>query len=378
MEQKRGNDADLFLGLFVLIALIFLACGWAWLKSFSPLRPSQRVYVSFHDVAGLNPNAAVYTNGVRIGTVAGMQLQGKAKVLVVLKIDPGQIVLPQGSGFTILTDGIVGAKYVEVFLPDPNADSLPKPLDESTVTVGTDPIRLEIVANKIAANLDENKIEELHERITSDMDRLTRAADNVSKLSERALPAIDRAGPLEEKLSQCIQELQFMSKKVNKILSNPNFSDDLKQTAAKANETAQHIQLSIRDLNQTLADKSLRGDLVTAMESLDQSADHVQMTIGSINKMAGDKDLRTDMKHILSETQSVLDRVDHLVNEPGFGSDLRETLADTRDTVRRVDTVAAQVNQILNKRHPLLHLIVGRPGFIKQEEPARNKTLTSN
>ena len=105
-------------GLFVLIALIFLVCGWSWMKSFSPLHPSQRVRVMFHDVAGLNSNAAVYADGVRIGTVEDIRLAGRRKVLVGLKINPSEITLPLGCSFGIFTNGLVGARYVEVSLPE--------------------------------------------------------------------------------------------------------------------------------------------------------------------------------------------------------------------------------------------------------------------
>ncbi|MFX5510120.1 MlaD family protein, partial [Acinetobacter baumannii] len=67
METARPN-LQMYVGFSFLIALILLLWGWSWLKNFTG-HPPQRFTVTFHDIAGLNTNAPVNINGVRVGIV---------------------------------------------------------------------------------------------------------------------------------------------------------------------------------------------------------------------------------------------------------------------------------------------------------------------
>jgi hypothetical protein len=51
-----------------------------------------------------------------------------------------------------------------------------------------------------------------------------------------------------------------------------------------------------------------------------------------------------------------------------MGSDVRSTLHKVNDTITHLDLAAQQMNQILEKRSPLMHLMFGRPGYIKAKE----------
>lgn len=81
--------------------------------------------------------------------------------------------------------------------------------------------------------------------------------------------------------------------------------------------------------------------------------------------MSKDLKLRTDVKDILLQARKTLDKVDALFSRPSFGSDLKKTLTSTRAAIGHLDAVARQLNQILDKRAPIMHLMFGRPGQLK-------------
>lgn len=366
-ERSPNTNSDGFAGVFVLVAVLLLLGGWMWLKNYSPLHPPQRFAVSFHNVAGLISNAAVNVNGVKVGDVESLRLEGKDKVLVKIKIT-GAAVIPVGSHFDILSNGVVGAKYVEIILPQEDSDEKLVPLDEKSIVEGNDPVRVEVVVSKIAKQFDDFDFKEAHERVNQHMDQFARAADSVTELTKKLSPAANHAVEVENKIGDLATEMRGTTKRVNRLLDNPDFSSDLKETAQRVKETALSINKTMHELNQTLADKPLRQDLLTAMDRLNQATIHIQDSVESVQKISSDKSLRTDIKHIIGSVNQTMDKADQMLSKPGFGTDMRGALGDVRDTIRHLDLAALQMNSILAKKHPLMHLIFGQPGSVKNAE----------
>lgn len=367
-------------GLFALIAIILLLWGWSWLKSFSLFHPPQRFIVQFHDVAGLNRNAPVNVNGVRVGTVEKLGLKGKGQVQAQLKINSEDVMIPQGSTVTIQTLGLVGAKYVEITLPEIEpGQAAPPPLEPNSIVIGQDPIRVELVVNKIATNLSQIDIARARARLSQNVERMARAADSISETSNkfREAAASTRTAAASanvffskgtssfSRVSALADDWRVTSQKVNKILNNPALSRDLKETAEKARQTADSIQVAVHELNSAIADKNVRADLIDMLNRVDQSTQNIYKSVQVIHKVADDQGLRTDVKQILADAKEAMGKVDDLVSQPTFGADLKVTINQVKTAAGRVDLAARQLNQILNKKRPLLHMIFGRPGYIK-------------
>ncbi|HEY9684013.1 MAG TPA: MlaD family protein [Oculatellaceae cyanobacterium] len=359
-------NSDGFAGIFVLISLILLLCGWMWLKSYSFMHAPQRFGVLFHNVAGLNTNAAVNVNGVKVGSVESILLQGKDKVIVNLKINGENQLIPVGSTFDILSSGVVGAKYIEIALPQSEPGQALKALDGSSEVVGNDPVRVEVVVNKIAKEFEDFDFKEAHDRVNQHMDTFAKAADKIIVLTDKLGPAASKATDVEDKIGDLASEMRGTSKRLNKFLDNPELTSDLKEAALRVKETAISVGNTMHELNQTLADKPLRSDLLTAMDRLNQSTTHIQQSVAAVQQISGDKSLRTDIQHIVNSLNQTLDKADGMLSKPGFGTDMRGTLGDVRSTIKHFDLVARQMNAILERKHPLVHMIFGQPGSMKR------------
>ncbi len=75
--MSNKPNYELRAGMFTIGAVLLVMYGMSWLHgdSFSQLsHPPQRFIAQFHDVAGLNNNAPVNINGVRVGTVEKIEL----------------------------------------------------------------------------------------------------------------------------------------------------------------------------------------------------------------------------------------------------------------------------------------------------------------
>ncbi|MEM9621348.1 MAG: outer membrane lipid asymmetry maintenance protein MlaD [Pseudomonadota bacterium] len=111
----RMRTVEISVGAFVLaglIALVFLAIQVSGV-SLSQSEQSYEITARFDDVAGLRPRAKVSMAGVTIGRVReiGVDLEwGDAIVVMDIFGAPGD--LTTDTGAKILTEGILGARYV--------------------------------------------------------------------------------------------------------------------------------------------------------------------------------------------------------------------------------------------------------------------------
>ncbi len=362
------SSSDVSLGIFTTVGIVILLWGYCWLKGNTSLN-EQRVNVIFDEVAGLHENAPVYVDGVHVGTVYNIDWLGEHRVLVNLHTNSSILKIPVGAKFEILTNGIVGAKYVQIDMPEDSANNPNLPLlDEHSVVHGEHPVRPELAVNKLAITLSDIDMQAVGHTIEADRKRIVRAADQLSILADKAMPVIDHALPLEENVTALSIDLRRTSKKMAAVFDNPRFSSNLKDAAKEAKETAENIRAAIHELNTTLADKPLRQDVLQSLHELNQSTANVAKSLNSLQEVTSDHALRSDMLKILSDIHSDLNEVNDILSKP-MTSDLRGTLNKTNDLIDHLDLAARQMNQILNERAPLLHLMFGRPGRISTAEP---------
>ena len=369
VDKKNERYQDASLGIFATVSLILLVWGFCWLKSYSALRIPQGINVVFREVAGLSQYAGVFVDGVRVGVVDHIEWEGEHRVTTHIRINAPKVMIPQGSKFVILTNGIVGAKYVEVMFPKrKEGESAPPPLEQEAEVKGEDPVRPEIAVNNIAIGLSAIDMVKLNRNFEDDRMRLVRAADELSVLARKAMPVMDRALPLEEEIISLSKDTRMVSRRLSSFLSDPNLSGDLRRTAEEAKETVQAVEVTMHDLTSTLKDKSLRKDLIDSIHTLNNATLNIQNSVEAVHKITGDKELRGDIKDMLKTTSDSLDKVEKVICRPNFGSDVRGTIKDTRDAINEVDQVAKRLNQMLGKRFPLMRMMLGRPGRLKDEE----------
>lgn len=118
----RMQTIEISVGAFVLagaLALIFLAVKVSGV-TLDTSGDNYRVTARFDDVAGLRRRAKVSMAGVTIGRVAKIDVDmDYGEAVVTLEIDGAPGKLTMDTGAQILTEGILGARYVNLL---PGAD----------------------------------------------------------------------------------------------------------------------------------------------------------------------------------------------------------------------------------------------------------------
>lgn len=400
--QKKPEESIHYewrVGFFAFVAFCLLTFGWGWLKSFSMEAP-QRFGVRFADVAGLANNAPVNLNGVRVGVVEKIDLKGKSEVIAHLKITTKDVPITEGSKVTIQTLGLVGAKYIEINLPDvKEGEPAPAVIPTDSVVEGENPVRTELYLNKIATNFSSftddiaaeksrtslrnaleksgttmSSIQSAAEKLDKNMEKLSSATESLKGTSDKFGNTSLSATRFFDEGSSTLKDVKGVSTRMKKILDNPTLTSDLKETAQLARETSENVKAALGNLTKTLEDKPLREDMLNMMTKLSASTESVAVSMKQIDKLVGDQGLRSDLKEITENAKDAVNKANKLVNQPNFATDVSATMQSVKKTSNDVDTVAKQLNQVLNKRNPLFHMMFGRPGYVKETKVKEEKT----
>ncbi len=107
-----GEREDIGLGVLVCL-LGGLALAWLHGRNTTPEIDGYPLYAGFQRSDGLLEGAPVRLAGIDVGVVQGLELKGGFQSRATLLIDTG-IKVPNDSAAVIHTDGLFGAKYVEV------------------------------------------------------------------------------------------------------------------------------------------------------------------------------------------------------------------------------------------------------------------------
>lgn len=122
----RVRTLEISVGAFVLagaLSLVFLAVKVSGV-SFSSRADTYRVIARFDNVAGLRERAKVSMAGVTIGRVSDISVdQEYGEAIVTLELNGGPGGLSVDTGAQILTEGMLGARYVGL-LPGGDLETL--------------------------------------------------------------------------------------------------------------------------------------------------------------------------------------------------------------------------------------------------------------
>ena len=115
--NESPNRRAIFVGIFVLVGLLFLIAGVLTIgnmhKTFSS---KMHVTALFDDVNGLQQGNNIWFSGVKIGTVKKVQFYATSQVRVILSIDESaRQYIRKDAKVKVSTDGLIGNKILVIY-----------------------------------------------------------------------------------------------------------------------------------------------------------------------------------------------------------------------------------------------------------------------
>ena len=275
------GTSEVKVGAVALGALAIFMAVISFLGTFSFAGGGYRMSVLYDQVGGLKEGHVVRYAGVDVGTVRAVNVEGN-KVHAILKIKEG-IRIPQGSNFSIGSDGMLGEKFVAI-LP-------PARIDGRYIEPG------EEVSGSIGANLDDfmassTKVLEKVEGIADALNNVLGDKEVQKSMRDGFLNARDISTNLNT-FSRVMAETAVDNQKDMTIMIR-----QLSQMAERMNSVATHM-----DSIMTGADNNGQSgkDLAAMAQNLATASARVEKMTGTLEKVVTDpkteKDLRTTLQN---------------------------------------------------------------------------------
>lgn len=115
MKNEMSNEAKV--GITVFLAIVVATFGFRFMRDVPMFRQSLEIVTLFERVDGISPGSVVYVNGVKVGSVSGVQLQPDHRVRVSMRIDT-KVTIPRGSVAYLTSLGIVEGKSIVIEIGD--------------------------------------------------------------------------------------------------------------------------------------------------------------------------------------------------------------------------------------------------------------------
>ena len=230
-----------------------------------------RLTTEFDQVAGLNPQSAIRVAGVKVGTVSGIDLDGK-RARVTLSL-PKEFPVYKDAFASLSSIGILGEKYIELDPGHPEAGRLPQDMG---------------IPSKTGMSMD--SLMESLGGIAKDVKNVTKALDE-SIGGEQGRQKLDE---IVDNIRQLTGEFRAMAQEnhgtINATLAN------VEQVSAQLKENLPKLTRQFEDLGRNLNDmvtkgqpelQGLLGDVRKLTQNLQGTSENVKAITDKMNRGEG-------------------------------------------------------------------------------------------
>lgn len=232
------------IGLITIISGALLYYGFNFLRGSDLFSPTNRFYVAYPNVTGLNVSNPVYFNGLPVGRVSGFKLeQNKSRIIVSFDVEE-TLMIGADAKATLANDGLFGGKAI-VLDVGVSADLL-EPGDTLMADIGEDLIPdLEPLSDNLNTTI--TKLNDVLDQITKTdieglVDTLKYSVATITSKVERmdVERPIDSLTLLISSFKQRSDQLEGVIAGSEKLMDSLN-ALPLGQTVAKLNQTMDEV-----------------------------------------------------------------------------------------------------------------------------------------
>lgn len=285
-------------GAVTVIGLLLLGYIIVHLGGFTFGDKGYPVQAVFGQVNGLKEGNAVRYAGVDVGRVQAVQVMPEG-VKVTLMINPG-VKIPEGSRFTISTDGLLGEKFISIVPPGQSSGFIPP----NAVVRGEDPGGME----KLITNAD---------KVMTDLHKLVLSLNEVLG---------------DDKVKAALKDSALNAKEITASLNQ--FSAAL---ARMAQNNEQDVKIMVSNL--TAMSASLR-DVTARVDRLIANVDNNGQTAGDLRETV--HNLKTTSMRI----EKMAATLEGVVTDPDTTKNIKATLQNAREVTEKANTMLTKVSQI--------------------------------
>lgn len=279
------------IGLFSIIAITLLYLGFNFLKGIDFLSATNKYYVVYENIGGLQVSNSVIIKGFAVGRVSNITYDQQKGNTIIVELDiNGGIVLDDSTMAILVSEGFLGEKAIELQIPE----VLGNPLKDG-----------DTLRSRIALGIFES-------------------------LSEQTGPVADNIGTLIRKLSTELENFHdtelLLRETINKVNANLDQTyllikenrENFKITLDNINGMTANLKEASAELQPLLADAGVFVDslnnleLAETLQSMSNTLDNLNILLVNLNEGEGSmgKLLKDDSLYFyLTKTAEDLDKL---------------------------------------------------------------------
>ena len=239
-------------GLFTFIGIVLLGLCIFALGSFS-ITKGYDITVHFTDVSGLPAKSNVRLNGVEVGKVKELKIDG-GEILAILKINEG-VIIYKDSKFAIAATSLIGTNYLQIEQGNASSGILPP---GSHVTG----MSLPSITNMITDAL-------------SSIQNLTGGINDNGKFAEDLNAALENLRNLSGNLNDLIFSLRpYLTKSMQEV----------SELTKASNEVMQDLQTGKGLFPALVSDEKMKQDVEQTLANIKQVSDDAKQFVGQMAK----------------------------------------------------------------------------------------------
>ncbi|MDW8051524.1 MAG: MlaD family protein [Armatimonadota bacterium] len=324
-------------GAMLLIGTALLIGGLRFLQARFSDRGHYLIKVRFPDARNVSVGASVLMAGVPVGFVRAVALEGAPpKAVLTLAIREG-VQIPQGSTFRIAGGLLLPSEArVEIIPPTQMAAALPP----GSLVDGEPPLDLGRALDQLTPEL---------EAVLQETQRTLAAARKLledPQLRRSAQDALQAVARTTEQATRVLRQTELL------IAENRS---SVRHLLANAAEAAREAQRALQAANRLLQDPQLSEDIRATIASARASAERVQQILQEVNALIADEQLQQDLKATVSNVRTLSERAVALAdkaasvleNADALTRNLNETINEARPVLQQAGESFRRVNESL-------------------------------
>lgn len=277
------------IGLFSVIAITLLYLGFNFLKGIDFLSTTNKYYVVYENIGGLQVSNSVIIKGLAVGRVSNITFQQENGNKIIVEIDiNGGIILGDSTIALLVSEGFLGGKAIELKMPD----VIQSPLEDG-----------DTLKSEIALGIFES-ITEQTGPVADDIGALIRQLNTeIENFHETELLLRETLRKVNANLDQTYLMINENRKNFKVTLENINgLTHNLKEASTELKPLLTDANIFVDSLNSL--------ELAATLESMSSAMDNLNLLLKNLNEGEGSmgKLLKDDsLYYYLTHTAADLD-----------------------------------------------------------------------
>lgn len=279
------------IGLFSVIAITLLYLGFNFLKGIDFLSTTNKYYVVYENIGGLQVSNSVIIKGLAVGRVSNITFQQENGNKIIVEIDiNGGIILGDSTIALLVSEGFLGGKAIELKMPD----VIQTPLEDG-----------DTLKSEIALGIFES-ITEQTGPVADDIGALIRQLNTeIENFHETELLLRETLRKVNANLDQTYLMINENRKNFKVTLENINgLTHNLKEASTELKPLLTDANIFVDSLNSLELAATLE-NMSSAMDNLNLLLKNLNEGEGSMGKLLKDDSLYYYLTHTAADLDSL-------------------------------------------------------------------------